>query len=296
MSKCFYSSVLLLSVLFFLTSFISKYYSSPVSPPNTFSSSLFIATFFSQFLSSFVSTISLNHFAILGQCIAMYVSLRAVRWRQHIPIKCWYPSTTLHSITSQKTTVFIFLTVIISDPTYIINVLKFNVSQYTLYFIGPLSLPRSSQSPGEPRNKRLRRLSSTEEEMDLGAGRDKGTGEVTYYGQSPASLSSQTSWHSDVDHGGLGTLTFLSLVILINICTYKIFLLWFHLCTSSYIVEKNIQIMLFSSRFWIIFFPQGFFLLHYSLSLSLFHCYFIYLFMYSLFLSSFLSFFLHIYI
>lgn len=77
--------------------------------------------------------------------------------------------------------------------------------------IGPLSLPRSSQSPGEPRNKRLRRLSSTEEEMDLGAGRDKGTGEVAYYGQSPASLSSQTSWHSDVDHGGLGTLTFLSL-------------------------------------------------------------------------------------
>ncbi|XP_023721752.1 nuclear factor 1 A-type isoform X4 [Cryptotermes secundus] len=68
----------------------------------------------------------------------------------------------------------------------------------------PLSLPRSSQSPGEPRNKRLRRLSSTEEEMDLGAGRDKGTGEVAYYGQSPASLSSQTSWHSDVDHGGLG--------------------------------------------------------------------------------------------
>ncbi|XP_023722097.1 nuclear factor 1 X-type isoform X8 [Cryptotermes secundus] len=67
----------------------------------------------------------------------------------------------------------------------------------------PLSLPRSSQSPGEPRNKRLRRLSSTEEEMDLGAGRDKGTGEVAYYGQSPASLSSQTSWHSDVDHGGL---------------------------------------------------------------------------------------------
>nr|CAD7392252.1 unnamed protein product [Timema cristinae] len=66
----------------------------------------------------------------------------------------------------------------------------------------PLSLPRSSQSPGgEPRNKRLRRLSSTEEDMDMGAGgRDKGGGDVSYYGQSPASLSSQTSWHSDVDH------------------------------------------------------------------------------------------------
>jgi len=112
-----------------------------------------------------------------------------------------------------------------NSRSHVHNVLKFNVSQYTLYFIGPLSLPRSSQSPGEPRNKRLRRLSSTEEEMDLGAGRDKGTGEVTYYGQSPASLSSQTSWHSDVDHGGLGTLTFLSLIILINICTYKFFLL-----------------------------------------------------------------------
>jgi len=71
-----------------------------------------------------------------------------------------------------------------------------------------MSLPRSSQSPGEPRNKRLRRLSSTEEEMELGAGAagpgrgvDKGGAEVTYYGQSPASLSSQASWHSDVDHG-----------------------------------------------------------------------------------------------
>lgn len=73
---------------------------------------------------------------------------------------------------------------------------------------GPMSLPRSSQSPGEPRNKRLRRLSSTEEEMELSAGAagpgrgvDKSGAEVAYYGQSPASLSSQTSWHSDVDHG-----------------------------------------------------------------------------------------------
>uniref|UniRef100_A0A1B6GL89 Nuclear factor 1 n=1 Tax=Cuerna arida TaxID=1464854 RepID=A0A1B6GL89_9HEMI len=66
----------------------------------------------------------------------------------------------------------------------------------------PLSLPRNAQSPSEPRNKRLRRLSSTEEELELGGGREKGPGgEVAYYGQSPASLSSQTSWHSDVDHG-----------------------------------------------------------------------------------------------
>ncbi|XP_026678190.1 uncharacterized protein LOC103507772 [Diaphorina citri] len=68
----------------------------------------------------------------------------------------------------------------------------------------PLSLPRNTQSPGEPRNKRMRRMSSTEEEMDLGVARESkptvGT-EVTYYGQSPASLSSQTSWHSDVEHG-----------------------------------------------------------------------------------------------
>lgn len=64
--------------------------------------------------------------------------------------------------------------------------------------IGPLSLPRNTQSPGEPRIKKLRRLSSTEDEMELV--RDK-SGEVPYYGQSPASLSSQTSWHSDVEHG-----------------------------------------------------------------------------------------------
>ncbi|KAK3910353.1 hypothetical protein KUF71_020122 [Frankliniella fusca] len=82
----------------------------------------------------------------------------------------------------------------------------------------PLSLPRSSQSPGEPRTKRLRRLSS-EDDLELGAGPGAGAGpgggvggggpapsrdkpqDVTYYSQSPASLSSQASWHSDVDHG-----------------------------------------------------------------------------------------------
>ncbi|KAK7582150.1 hypothetical protein V9T40_013595 [Parthenolecanium corni] len=63
----------------------------------------------------------------------------------------------------------------------------------------PMSLQRT-QSPNEPRNKRMRRLSSAEEEMDLAA-RDQKV-EVAYYGQSPASLSSQTSWHSsDVEHG-----------------------------------------------------------------------------------------------
>lgn len=62
-----------------------------------------------------------------------------------------------------------------------------------------MSLQRT-QSPNEPRNKRMRRLSSAEEEMDLAA-RDQKV-EVAYYGQSPASLSSQTSWHSsDVEHG-----------------------------------------------------------------------------------------------
>ncbi|XP_014250410.1 nuclear factor 1 C-type isoform X1 [Cimex lectularius] len=73
----------------------------------------------------------------------------------------------------------------------------------------PLGLPRSGQSPGEPRSKRVRRLSSAEEEIELGSGggaatsssREKAQTEVGYYGQSPASLSSQTSWHSDVEHG-----------------------------------------------------------------------------------------------
>lgn len=80
-----------------------------------------------------------------------------------------------------------------------------------LLFLGPLPIPRSTQSPNEPRTKRVRRLSSAEEEMDLGSSgggsREKqGTGgpaEVGYYGQSPASLSSQASWHSDVEHGEL---------------------------------------------------------------------------------------------
>ena len=102
-------------------------------PLQTLFPRLFLSRHFSQFVSSFVSTISLNHFAILGQCIVMYVSLRAVRWRQHISTKCWYLSTTLHSTTSQKTTVFIFLTVTIADPMYIMfwNLTSHNI-HYTL--------------------------------------------------------------------------------------------------------------------------------------------------------------------
>ncbi|ODN01665.1 hypothetical protein Ocin01_05007 [Orchesella cincta] len=50
----------------------------------------------------------------------------------------------------------------------------------------------------EHRSKR-RRLSSEEDPLDVGGGRDKNN-EVTYYGQSRASLSSQASWHSEVDH------------------------------------------------------------------------------------------------
>lgn len=63
-----------------------------------------------------------------------------------------------------------------------------------------MSLQRT-HSPNEVRNKRMRRLSSAEEEMELNT-RDHKNAEVAYYGQSPASLSSQTSWHSsDVEHG-----------------------------------------------------------------------------------------------
>lgn len=118
-------------------------------------------------------------------------------------------------------------------------------------FLGPLSLPRSSQSPGEPRNKRLRRLSSTEEEMDLGTGRDKGTGEVAYYGQSPASLSSQTSWHSDVDHGGLDIPIFV-LLTLLTVCIHKVFLLQFGFIQTVTLRRTSIQRMPCPSRWRII--------------------------------------------
>lgn len=51
-------------------------------------------------------------------------------------------------------------------------------------------------SPLEPRSKRVRRLSSEEDALDKA--------ELAYYTQSPSSLSSHTSsWHSDIDHGGL---------------------------------------------------------------------------------------------
>ncbi|XP_013787367.1 nuclear factor 1 C-type-like isoform X2 [Limulus polyphemus] len=50
----------------------------------------------------------------------------------------------------------------------------------------------------EPRNKRIRRISSNEEEID----KCGGGGDVSrFYGHSPTSLSSQTSWGSDIDPG-----------------------------------------------------------------------------------------------
>lgn len=100
---------------------------------------------------------------------------------------------------------------------------------------GPLSLHRNSQSPIDPRggghqHKRLRRMSSTEDDMQdvssQGGGSGGGTSssiiirgggqgnndasksipsaaDLSYYGhqQSPNSLSNQTSWHSEMDHG-----------------------------------------------------------------------------------------------
>ena len=63
----------------------------------------------------------------------------------------------------------------------------------------------------------MRRLSSTEDGMEVasagpggvsvlsGSIRDKGTtaADLSYYGHSPNSLSNQTSWHSELDHGEL---------------------------------------------------------------------------------------------
>ncbi|XP_013787370.1 nuclear factor 1 C-type-like isoform X5 [Limulus polyphemus] len=52
----------------------------------------------------------------------------------------------------------------------------------------------------EPRNKRIRRISSNEEEID----KCGGGGDVSrFYGHSPTSLSSQTSWGSDIDPGNI---------------------------------------------------------------------------------------------
>jgi hypothetical protein len=104
---------------------------------------------------------------------------------------------------------------------------------------GPLSLHRNSQSPIDPRggggghqHKRLRRMSSTEDDLQDVSSQGGGSGgggtsssiiirggggqgsndanksipsaaDLSYYGhqQSPNSLSNQTSWHSEMDHG-----------------------------------------------------------------------------------------------
>lgn len=91
----------------------------------------------------------------------------------------------------------LFVTAELCDKKFVAEKFSYNCICQVI-FSGPLSLPRSAHSPGigEPRNKRLRRLSSADDDMEIV--RDKS--EAAYYGQSPASLSSQASWHSDVDH------------------------------------------------------------------------------------------------
>ncbi|XKL65791.1 hypothetical protein PGB90_009211 [Kerria lacca] len=92
----------------------------------------------------------------------------------------------------------------IENPGYYCSSYTPPVSDHTVMMppstgYSPMSLQRT-QSPNEPRNKRMRRLSPAEEEMELSTRDQKN--EVAYYGQSPASLSNQTGWHSsDVDHG-----------------------------------------------------------------------------------------------
>ena len=115
----------------------------------------------------------------------------------------------------------------------IIHFIQINVKTvFILWWLGPLPLHRNSQSPIDPRggggggHKRLRRMSSTEDDMDVVTGSSGGGGgggtsssiiirgggggnsekgpsaaDLSYYGQSPNSLSNQTSWHSEMDHG-----------------------------------------------------------------------------------------------
>lgn len=87
---------------------------------------------------------------------------------------------------------------------------------FLFFFVtGPMSIQRTQSPLNEPRIKRMRRMSSAEDtEIDLGGPREKSSSEITYYGQSPASLSSQTSWHSDIDHG-----TYTHASIKISSCT-----------------------------------------------------------------------------
>jgi hypothetical protein len=37
--------------------------------------------------------------------LALSLTLKTWRWKQNIPPKCWYPSTGLHDVTSQKTSI-----------------------------------------------------------------------------------------------------------------------------------------------------------------------------------------------
>ncbi|XP_076355776.1 nuclear factor 1 X-type-like isoform X21 [Tachypleus tridentatus] len=64
-----------------------------------------------------------------------------------------------------------------------------------LSMVNPEVTTHPGSPPFEPRNKRLRRISSNEEEIEKSGAGDVGG----FYGHSPASLSSQTSWGSDID-------------------------------------------------------------------------------------------------
>jgi hypothetical protein len=59
---------------------------------------------------------NLSH--VLLSCDTMLPTSSRWRWRQHGPPKCWYPTKSLHGVTTQKAVTGIFITVKTSHLTY----------------------------------------------------------------------------------------------------------------------------------------------------------------------------------
>jgi len=72
------------------------------------------------------------------------VSTSPWRWRQHGPPECWYPATSLHSVITQKTMTWIFITVKTSrSGSPKTNYLMVLLPSPLLHHTGGSSLPRS---------------------------------------------------------------------------------------------------------------------------------------------------------
>jgi hypothetical protein len=79
------------------------------------------------------------HFILLNSIDLIILFASSWRWRQHGPPKRWYPNTTLHDVTTQKTSNI--------NPKYLVKRTSYGARHYAFFSILPLTSKHSPQQP-----------------------------------------------------------------------------------------------------------------------------------------------------